>query len=88
MSDNVIPIRPLSEYKGVTMPKYGDGPIVFPNRDVLREYIAEQQASVVLELAQQIYNGAPDPCQAFYNYGLHPWLVEKADQIVKRWADD
>lgn len=31
----------------------------------------------LLDAAKEIYNGAPDPCQAFYNYGLHPWLIDR-----------
>lgn len=51
--DNVTPLfkpRPLSDYRGVTFPKHGDGPIAFPNREVLREYIAEHRASALYEV--------------------------------------
>lgn len=33
------------------------------------------------DAAGLIYNGAPDPRQALYNYGGNPWLNELADRI-------
>lgn len=55
---------------------------------IAASHIRQAKADALRETAAEIYNGAGDPEQAFYNYGLNPWLHARADQYDRTGTND
>lgn len=49
---------------------------------VVDELVAEAKVEALCEAAEQIYNGAGDPEQEFYDRGVAHWLLGRAQAVL------